>query len=81
MTLEQRATHAAQLAGHASMWLHAAIATEDREQKREWLANGFRSWSLAARYMGLLESLAPNCAREGYDQAARIGDVVEAQQG
>jgi hypothetical protein len=79
MTMDDRAKLAAQIAGHASMWLYAAALTEDKAEKRRMLARGFKSWSLAARNMGLLEQLAPNCAREGFEEAAKIADFVEAR--
>jgi hypothetical protein len=81
MTLDQRTTLAGQLTSHASMWLLAASLAENNTDKRKFLANGFRAWSLAARHIGLLEGLAPNCAREGYDEAARVQDFVEARAG
>jgi hypothetical protein len=81
MTLEERATLAAQLTGQAAFWMHSACVAETRAQKVERLVKGFKCWSLAARHMGLLEQLAPNCAREGYDEAARIRDFVEAREG
>jgi len=79
MTLEERATIAGQVAGHVSYWLLAASLTEDRAEKRRCLSRAFRSWNIAARNMGELEQLAPNCAKEGYEEAARIADFVEAR--
>lgn len=81
MSLEERATLAGQVASHASMWLLAASLTEDRSEKREWLTRAFRSWSIAARHMSLLQGLAPNCAREGFEDAAKIADFVEGREG
>ena len=79
MTLEDRAVLAGQLTGHASFYLLGAAFTEDRAEKRRLLERAFRSWAIAARHMSLLEQLAPNCASEGFSEAAKIQDFVEGR--
>jgi hypothetical protein len=81
MTLEDRANLAGQLTSHASFYLLGATVTEDRAEKRRLIARAFRSWSLAARHMSLLERLAPNCAKDGYDEAAKVQEIVERRAG
>lgn len=77
MTLEDCAKLAAQISGHAFMYLQASNATEDRTQKREWLTKAFRSRALADRQWKLLEELAPNCAQAGYADAAMVQEIAD----
>jgi hypothetical protein len=79
VTLEDRANLAGQAATQAGFYAHGAALAPDREEKRQLLARAFQAWSLAARQWSELEALAPNCAREGYDEAARLRDVVEGR--
>lgn len=81
MSLEETCTLAAQAATRAGAYLHAVALTEDRDEKRRFLAKAFHLWATLAPKVSDLERLAPNCAREGYDEAAKIRDFVEGRAG
>jgi hypothetical protein len=81
MTLEERARLAAQTATRLGFDLHGAEYAKDRDEKRRLLTKAFQAWPTLSRHMSELERLAPNCAQEGYAEAARISDFVEARAG
>ena len=77
MTIEQLARQAAGHAVAINHHLQAAALTSDRSEKRRLLVRAFVAYGATVRNMSLLERAAPNCAREGLEEAARIGDFVQ----
>jgi len=79
MSLDERVTLAAQAATRMGFYLHGAALTADRDEKRRLLTRAFTCWAGLTRQVGETEQLAPNCAREGYAEAAKIADFVEGR--
>jgi hypothetical protein len=79
VTIEQIARQAANHAVAMNQHLQSAACVDDRNEKRRLLVRAFTAYGAAVRNMSLLEQAAPNCAREGLEEAARIGDFVQGR--
>jgi protein-arginine kinase activator protein McsA len=79
MTLDQTLTLAAQATTRAGFYLHAASSATDRAEKARLMKRAFHLYATLTPKMNELQQLAPNCAREGFEEAAKIRDFVEAQ--
>lgn len=77
MSLDERLTLAAQYATRAGFYWHGATLAKSRTAKRDLLVRGFQCWASAARQASLVETLAPNCAQEGFAEAAKAQDFVD----
>jgi hypothetical protein len=79
VSLDDMTRKAGVLADAVGRYTLAAAVAESREDKRAHLVRAFTSYACLARSMSLLEQAAPNCAREGFDEAAKIHDVIEGR--
>jgi hypothetical protein len=79
MTLDQTLTLAAQASTRMGFYLHGAASAKDRAEKFRLMVRAFFIWATLTPKMAAFQQLAPNCAREGFEEAAKIRDFVEAQ--
>lgn len=79
MTLEDQANKTAQLASRAAFYLHGSALAPDSARKRELLVKAFKVTAHFNKAASDLQAMAPNCAQEGFAEAAMVADLIEAK--